>query len=533
MSKLKLITMFILVLILGITWLGYDSREKFDESKLVEVKSTHSSEYKFTLDEVISYELLFKQYSVLYLDKRAPLPQEFELKAHLNIKPIEKKDGTLWTLVQLSQIEFHNSVAKPILTQRLQELYSQMFLVLFSTDGEILEVKFPGLEENYSSLKQTMFLMQMVNRNYAYYELNELDTNGEYKAEYRKKNRALEKKILHYYDDANEQNFIVLESNSSALIDTKGAWLSSLNLHQKLKNRTGEFENSNELTLKKIPTVVDKSLDIFLNRDSVSKLFKSFEKKIQKDVNIWDEIKEQEDKKLIQKSNITLDAIMKKIVKKPKDSNTYLLLSKYLKANPDAVFELVEKFEEYDDYVQMHIIGVMEYISTPESEKALSQLAVSDTVNEENQVRAIVSIGSLSKPSKESVETLNRVIEEGAYSQENDKKNTAILALGTLKNRVVADEIVEEIKELFRADETISGRRVILYSIQNAGVDSFVEEVQKELNSKSKKNRILALETLSQMKDRDALTIILKNQLKVETSKKIVLKIEEMLGNGE
>jgi len=532
-KQLKFIVASLLVIALAVTWLGYNSRATFDESELVENKPTYLIEYKFDLNEVTSYEIFFQQYSVLYLDKRAPLPQEFELKAHLNIKPIEKKDGTLWALVQLSQIKFHNSVANPILTQKLQELYSQMFLVLFATDGEILEVKFPGLEENYSSLKQTMYLMQMINRNYAYYELNELDTNGEYKVEYRKQNRTLEKKILHYYDDANQQNFIVLENNTTAIIDTNGTWLSSLNLHQKLKNRTGEFENSNELSLKKIPTVVDKSLDIFSNRDSVSKLFKSFKKKIQKDVNIWDEIKEQEDKKLIQKSNITLDAIMKQIVKKPKDSNTYLLLSKYLKANPDAVFELVETFEEYNDYVQMHIIGVMEYISTPESEKALSQLAVSDTVNEENKVRAIVSIGSLSKPSKESVETLNRVIEEGAYSQENDKKNTAILALGTLKNRVVADEIVEEIKELFRADETISGRRVILYSIQNAGVDSFVEEVQKELNSKSKKNRILALETLSQMKDRDTLTIILKNQLKVQTNKKIVLKIEEMLGNGE
>jgi hypothetical protein len=224
---------------------------------------------------------------------------------------------------------------------------------------------------------------------------------------------------------------------------------------------------------------------------------------------------------------------MKKILKKPKNSNGYLLLSKYLKANPNAVFELVETFKEYEDYVQMHIIGVMEYISTLESEKALSRLAVSDTVNEENKVRAIVSIGSLSKPSKKSVETLNRVIEEGAYSQDNDKKNTAILALGTLEDKMLDDEIVENLKELFDADESISARKVMLYSIQNAGVDSFVEEVKEELHSKSKKNRILALETLSKMKDKDTLSSILKEHLKIETDKKVVLKIEDMLGNGE
>jgi hypothetical protein len=175
----------------------------------------------------------------------------------------------------------------------------------------------------------------------------------------------------------------------------------------------------------------------------------------------------------------------------------------------------------------------MEYISTPESEKALSQLALGDTVKEENQVRAIVSIGSLSKPSKKSIETLNRVIEEGAYTQESDKKNTAILALGTLEDKMLDDEIVENLKELFDADESISARKVMLYSIQNAGVDSFVEEVKEELHSKSKKNRILALETLSKMKDKDTLSSILKEHLKIETDKKVVLKIEDMLGNGE
>ncbi len=530
MSKLKLITTFILgLIVLGVTWLSYDSKGVVDEKKLVASELGHSLEYQFVLDEVVSYELSFEQSSVLYLDKRVPMSQEFQLNSLLLIKPILKKDETVWALMQLSKIEFNNSMAQPILVQKLKELYSKMYLVLFSMDGEILEVKFPGLEENYRSLAQTTYLMQMINRNYAYYELNEIDTNGEYKAEYHKQNSTLEKKILHYHDDANEQDFVVLDNNFSALIDVNGTWLSRLDLHQKIKNKIGEFENSNKLTLKKIPTVVDTNLDIFSNTKSVSELFKVFENKVKNDINIWDEIKEIEDKELIKKSNITLSEIMKKIMKKPKDSNSFLLLSKYLKANPNAVFELLEKFEEYDDYVQMHLIGLMEYLSTPETEKALSQLVTSDTVNEDNKVRAIVSIGSLKKPSKSSVETLNVVIEQG----EEDKKNTAILALGTLKNKIQEDEITQNIRELFSADDSVSSRKVMLYSIQNAGVDSFVDEVKEELKSKSKKNRILALETLSKMKNKSELETILQEQLKIQTDKKIVLKIETMLGNGE
>jgi len=524
-KKKLLYIVAILGLLFGVLWI---EKNNTTPKKLSIPKDTKVSlEYNFPLNIISTYRLKFQQSSTLLLDKRVPLTQKFYLNALLHIKAIEKEKGLIWVLMQFSQLDLSKSSLSEIAKRELKKLYKKPFLVHFTDNGEILDIRFKGVAENYISLKQTIYLLEIVNQPYAYYETVETDTNGDYKAIYTKDDRSISKKIDFYYPDANLQDFIVLDNSFNALISKKSVWLKSLKVSQKLKNKKGEFENYNQIELSKIDTKIDKSLEIFSSKKSVKEFLSSFDKEMKTEANIWDEIKEIEDKKTIQKLNLSIEKIMQQISDTPKDTNNFLLLSKYLKANPKGVFELVDRFNEYDDYVQMQIIGIMEFVSTKEAEEALSQLAIDDDITQDNRVRAIVSIGSLKKPSATSVETITSIIDDNSNEE---SVNTASLALGTLSDKIEDDEISHKVKELFNSATSSAQKRVMLYSIQNAGVDNFVSEVKSELKSTTKRNRILALKTLNMMSDKQELEAILKEQKHLETDKTVLKVIDKLAG---
>ncbi len=524
----KKITSFIVVilgLLFAILWID---KNNTTAKKLPITKDTQVSlEYNFPLNIISTYRLKFQQSSTLLLDKRVPLTQNFYLNALLHIKAIEKEKGLIWVLMQFSQLDLTKSSLSDIAKIELKKLYKKPFLVHFTDDGEILDIRFEGLSENYISLKQTIYLLEIINQSYAYYETVETDTNGDYKAIYTKDDRNISKKIDFYYPDANLQNFIVLDNSFKAVISKKSVWLQSLNVSQKLKNKKGEFENNNQIALFKIDTNIDKSLEIFSSKKSVKELLLKFDKVMKTELNVWNEIKDIEDKKTIQTLNLSIEKIMNLIINKPKDSNNFLLLSKYLKANPKDVFELVDRFNEYDDYIQMQIIAIMEFISTKEAEEALSQLAIDDDITQDNRVRAIVSIGSLKTPSATSVETITSIIDDN-YNEES--ANTASLALGTLSDKIDDAEISHKVKDLFDDASSPAQKRVMLYSIQNAGIDNFISEVKSELKSTTKRNRVLALNTLNMMSDKKELEVILKEQKSLETDKSVLKVIDKLLG---
>lgn len=526
----KIITFIFVTFTLSfLVWKGVSSSNSPSKLK----KPSYITPYNFTLHKTSKYHLNFLQTSIISLDKRVPLSQKFELDASLYFQPLEKDKQSIWILMQLDNIQLTSSTLTHFAKEELTKLYSKLFIVEMSLDGEIIDIYFHGLEKNYHSLKQSLFLMQIINKAYKYYEVNEFDTNGKYKATYTKQGLQITKHINAYYPDENQQNFILLDNNFSANIDNQGDWLQTLTIKHNLKSTSNDFKNINNVTLKKVDTQQNLSLAIFLNQKSIATLLKEFSQNNKNETDIWQSIKEKEEKEILEKNNITLDNVMQTIIKKPQNTQNYLLLSKYLKAYPKSISELVQNFDDYDDYIQMSIISILEFIGTPEAEEALIALSQDNSLSSTNQVRSIAAIGSLKKPSQKSIERIKELINERDNIQDEDLPNTAILAFGTLKQTTKNTEITSDIKTLFEEEDTPNQRKVTLYAIQNAGVDDFIEEVQKELQSKSYRNRILALQTLSAMKDQEQFKNILLEQKKLQTNKYVLKEISHLLHEEE
>jgi len=521
--NIKNIIVTIVVSLVVIIFLLFSSKK--DESSAIKFIN-----YNFKANQKATYKLDFIQNSQVTIDKIV-VKQIFKLDGFLNVKVLKKQNDIVWIVMQLSNLNIEaNPKLKPFFLDKLIDIYKKPFLVKMQDSGEILEMKFSLNEKNFTSLKQAIYLLQIVNKPYIYYEVNEFDENGKYKASYEHINSyELLKTKKYYYNDLNKQNFILLSNSFNAYIDLDGVWLKKLIIDENLTTQNRDFLNRNRVTLNKLDHL--KNVDIFTHNYSYDDYLTNFKNSLNKQskkLTIWDELQLQNIKDELSNQNITLDKIKQILIDNPKDINNYLLLTKYLKVNPQDIDKLLDDFTIFDDYIQMNIISTLEYIGTKESQEGLFRLAQDNSLKDDNNIRAIIAIGSVKKPIDKSIVVLKNIMD--MYRDiDSEKYDSAILALGTIKDKTKNIDLIQKIKEEYYSFDSLSKKRVILYAIENAGVDNFIDEIKDSLKSKSIKSRLLSIELLLKLKDKKLAKSILLKQLDIEQNDNVKSKIIKSL----
>ena len=180
-------------------------------------------------------------------------------------------------------------------------------------------------------------------------------------------------------------------------------------------------------------------------------------------------------------------------------SSIYRKIGKYISVFPKSTQKLKSIILESDENISMNLISILSRISTPEAQVVLSDLAKDNTTYEMNNIRAIIGLGGVEEATVNTIDTLMDISSIRGSTELNDKSDTALLALAshTDDSKEINQDIVSYIKSEYSTGLSLSKEKNILYSMQNAGAENFVQEISKSLNSSSEKDKLVAIGAVS------------------------------------
>lgn len=476
--------------------------------------------YNFGLDAKASYRVVSRQKMLFLADRKHPVEKSLAISCLLNIKILKfESNDSVWAVAELSDIDISSArKGRTRLPKELEKIYKENFLINFDRQGHIKDMLFASDNEIVKSIRQLVYQLQIVNRDYRYYENYEYDINGRYKAVYRKNAYDISKRIISYQDS----DIVVKKSDISAIIDDSGLWLKKAEVNETLYFKQSDISIESSIKAQKVK--YDPRRNIFLSKRGLDDYKKLLSEKKGRDDEIIRKVQIQKLRQEFEKEGLTLKKITQLLRQKPKDMNTHLLLRKFLKAEPDSAFALLSQLRDFDDYTRMRIIGILGYVDTPQAQKALIEIARDESNEERDRFRAIAAAGTVKRPTKDTLESVREIAQS---DNDKDVQNTALLAYGTLSSKIKDSD--DLLKNRFYTADSIGEQKVVLYAMENAGADKYMQELEGALRSKSRRVRLLALKILEKTKDKDRLRRLLERESQKQSDKKVLRKIERLL----
>ena len=458
---------------------------------------------------------------------------KYEVDAFLNMKVLEKNENYVWSLFQLSSFVLDGVGMNKIILERLTPYYQSMFLVKYSLDGKVLDYKFPGKIENFSGLLQLIYSLAILNLEKKSYKIEQKDSIGIYDAFYKKYLNTIEKQKNRYVKVTNpdeKYSATVEVSSTKAKIDTKYSWLQELYLKESITlidEQDNQFaKNTNIINLYKTNKIIDKSLKIYKEKRDIKIILAEFDSLNEQDINIFEKISKENLKNKFIETNTTLEKLNAKFDEKLGVRN----IKKYIEIFPQETYKLKQMIIDSDDLISMRIIAILPIVNTDESQKLLNELAVDDRTTHIDKIRSIIALGDVNKPSTQTIDTLMQISDTRGDELNDDKSDTSLLALSRFaKDEKKKESIVSYIRSEYASLASLSKEKNILLSIQNAGAENFLDEIENSLNSNSTKVKDLAIKTIATIDDKVLRDKILKDQLQNQNSEKSIKLIEELL----
>ncbi len=505
----------------------------------VEEKTT-STLYNFDTEIKTHYTLEFKQNSSLISSDLLPgkFTYNFAVEAMLNMRVLQKEGEFYWLAYQLSKFDLSGEGVTKDMLERLKPYYSSMFLVKVDFFGKITEMHFGGVDINFAGLKQLLYLLEVISLDKNNYKLLQRDSIGTYSSFYRKNLYLIEKQKNKYTKvfTPDERYKVKVEKFSLlAKVDAKANWLKSLNLKENLlirdENKMPYAKNKNIIKLQKSDEIIDTSLQIWQENRSVQEILTSFNELKNKDENIFEVIQNENSKKQFISSQTNIDSLIHELNKNSKDGSVYRKIAKFIKLFPDKTSELKSIIMEADDSVALRMLSMLSLVGTPEAQELLVDVANSGDTSHMNNIRAIIGLGGVDVSTQKTIDALMELSDARGADNLNDKSNTSILALGAHAQYASSqnEDIISYIRSEYNSDISLDREKNILYSMQNAGAENFIAEIENSLNSKSIKVRIVAIKTIGTIKDVSLRESLLKQQQLKQNNTKVKELIDVLL----
>jgi hypothetical protein len=459
---------------------------------------------------------------------------EYKVSADLNARVLHEDKNYSWTLYELSAFKLEGVGISPEVLEALRPYYESMFLVKYDVSGKILEMNFSAMKENVVGLEQLTYLLEMINLEKKSYKLSQDDSMGEYVALYKKDKQQLYKYKNHYSKVINpNESYSIKVKNFHALaeIDTEGNWIKKLDLKESLEvtnkdNNSRYAHNTNTIALNKLDSFISKDLEIYKESRSVDEILKAFSQERAKDISIFELLADMNTKKYFKESKATVDSLAKNIF----TSSDYFEIKEYIRLFPDDTEQLKRVILDANESTSMRLIAMLPLTNTVESQKLLISIATDDKARYMDKIRSIIALGEFKMPVRESIDTLTHLSTSYSNEQEEDLANTALLALATYaKNSDKQEEVSTVLRAEYVLAENLSKEKTLLLAMQNAGAEHFIDEIGESLQSSSMKIRMLAIETLSTIEDKEFRDSLLKQELQTQKDIKLVSYIQKML----
>jgi len=426
---------------------------------------------------------------------------------------------------QLSNVNFNmNGQTFPPFTA----VFGTFFLVEMSPAGKPLHFHFPRYINvtNQRFIKEILNSVQVVlspDTTKKTWKTQETHNTGYYQAEYKRQpNHEIHKYKKDYLNitlqQANNDNFAQFNLNDrienskfTARLATQQSWLQDFEGKERIDfnmptGKLVEMASHIQLTLSNYSQ--DSNLAIWQAANDFEKVLQAFAKATGDPSMSQDVLKILELEKLRSQyanTNLTtlvnaLHGIDKKNIS-TKDILPYVReLKQYLTAYPEAALEMPTLLDELNpsQTIAAHLIGVLERVSTPQAQQALSTIATNE--EQSRAVQAIMSFNFVKDPQPEVVETLWQL----ADSEDSERADTGLLAIGSvLKNSTdydqqaeVRDELVQRLQQGNEEQQA-----TVLKAIGNSGDDSLLMEVEPYLKASEPELRRSAVQAMRHFDD--------------------------------
>lgn len=493
-----------------------------------EFNQTLQTEFNFDTSVKSAYKLKYISDIEIYLGDKNTNNDRFNLSGILNFKVLKNVENDVIAAIQLSELSIDSS--NITFSKELKKLYSELFLIEFAKDGTILNTYFKYKKEDYNGIAQLLAVIQTILQDKMTYNQIEDNHNGSVGTKYirdDKNGNKIDKKRLKYISmNDNNININIVNSNTKIKIDKQ--WIDEVDSVEQLEvyqNGTKLMKTKNIIRLTKQNHLIDNSLEIWQYKYDVENTIEQYNKKSK--VSYFEEKAKEQKKQYFTDNKITIDKLTKNI-KDSHDLKNLKRLENYITLNPNDAVLLYNVIKNSKDILGSALINVLENSGTPEAQIVLTKIADSDEFNHMNHLRAVVALGGLEKPTKESIEFLWNTYDTRFDEDSDDLSNTSLLAIGALSTKIDKEEnklINERLKTEYSAssDET-SKLKVILLSMQNANSANFQDEIFNSLENNSNLVRATAAQCLRGV-NTDEVKYKMLNMLKVDESRKVKINI--------
>ena len=490
-------------------------------------KSVTYTPYSFDSNKSATYSLKLIQNSTIFNDTN-PMEYKFVINANLHTRVLKAETSSFYIAYQLSDFKLHNSTLSKEYLQQLYPYYTSMYLVKMDYFGRLEKIYFPGKKINFLGLLQLTKLLEVINKKELNYLLEQKDSLGRYRAFYTKEKSIIKKQKTNYIqmDEAYKENSVDINNSIiNAVVDKNGSWLKELELKESLTLYDSEQKkfaiNNNSLLLSKLSDKPNMKLQVYLENRSIETILKDFNKLKNIDVDIYQKLYNQAQKKRFQNLHTTIDSLVNRL----SSPSSFRELQEYLTLYPDSTFKLQKHINTLKDDITMKIISILETVGSKQAQELLVYLTKDTDTLQINKIRSLIALGGTKELSKSSRDTLYNVSLIRGNETLNELSDTSLLALATHPN----DDVVSHIKSLYSSSPSLSREKNLLYSMQNAGAENFIDEIVHSSMSQSTKVRSLAVVTLSNIDDKELRESLLLNQLNIQTDKQIKQLIETLL----
>ena len=508
--------------------------------KLKEQERSVSKLYNFDTDVQTQYKLNFKQDSAILTSTLLPgkLSYGFEVDAVLNMRVLQNHKDFYWLAYQLSEFELHGEGVTSMMYEKLTPYYTSMFLVKIDKFANILEMHFGAQDINVAGLSQLLSTLEVINRNEKAYHEQQKDSIGIYEAFYRKDGNLIKKQKTKYIDvqtpdtrySVKVKKFVLL-----AEVDVDRNWLKSFALDESLlirdENNAPYAKNTNIVNLQKIDADVERSLQIWKETRDIESLLKEFKKMKKDDTNVFEIIMDENDKRKFIDAHVTIDTLIQKLKMQPQNGNNYREIQKYIRLFPDTTSKLKPFILDAQENQSLRLLAILSLVGTSQAQELLGEIATSQDTSHMNNIRAIIGLGGTTEATQNSINTLVDISDTRGDDDEVDKSNTSLLALGAHAKSCDAqnEEILSYIRSQYMSEKSLDREKNILYSMQNAGAENFIPEIEQSLTSKSIKVRTIAIQTIGTIKDTTLRETLLNQQLLQQENTKLKELIKKLL----
>ena len=479
--------------------------------------SSDKEEVLFTKEKLQHYQLVYEQKIFDFSLNERPLPSYIRLQAALYLRVISIDPDAVRCAVQLQDVNLSLTPDNPKLTSRLEVYYERSVEVLFTPDGRVKSITFPGLESNYVGYRQLLQQLEMVVSSKNRYRVIQDDSLGEYEAQYSWQDKSLHRHKRVYVKVVGSDEVKLYQSNATLTLSTDINWYHHFDLHERIRLlREGK---------KLLQVQTEISLD-YLDSNPTDYAYiddRDLVAAQEYDVDLYESIEQEAAEAFFSEQNYDLQQLLALIEAAPENIKNYLLLESYLQLHPDMISKLYGPIKEAESRVSRDLIGMLESLQLEASQKLLTVLMQDETVRTLDRTRAIIALAAQQTPTLEVKEGLREMVNTRKDEVNDDLANTALLALGALSHEHQTSMIEDQelIREALGNSDNYNDAKAALLAAKNSGVESYVDSIIPYLSSSDPRLRKRALELLLPYVEAEDVKAAVQERQRVEHEEQI------------